>query len=172
MTGIVNDRINRLEGERGRLHLIDELDDSFLEWHRDATTADAEGAKAMDGCLEVGGGEGFVDEVQAEFAVKEVVEPSAEIARAPGKRHAEFCFLVDVHARVSTFRRNLRAPNSVRTFSFSISHSHSIPPLSPIVILLLLLAPSRLKECEDDASDNKSERPGEIDVEPGGLQDR
>ena len=98
---VVDDRVDRIDGFRGRVHHIHEGDDVFLVRHGHGAAADAEAADAGDRLGEVSGGEGLVDPVQAELIVQVVVEAGPVVAGPGRERDAQgHVFIQDGHPSI------------------------------------------------------------------------
>lgn len=92
MTIGIDDGVDRLNGGGGRVQLIDQRNAGFLERHRHATAANAQGTNTADSARQVVTAEGFVVEIQPQLFIQMVVKSQAKVAGASGE---------DMHSWVS-----------------------------------------------------------------------
>ncbi|MNJ61859.1 hypothetical protein D3C77_576700 [compost metagenome] len=63
-TAVIDDGVDRLNGRRRRVDLVNQRHAGFLVRHRHTATADAQGANTAHGCGQILGGHGLVVIVQ------------------------------------------------------------------------------------------------------------
>jgi hypothetical protein len=86
---VVDDRVDAVDGERGRLQRIDQRNHRFLERHRDRAAANIQRADAGNRSGQVARGERLVDVIQAQRVIEIVVQARSGVAGATGQRHAQ-----------------------------------------------------------------------------------
>ncbi|MNE36455.1 hypothetical protein D3C80_1302650 [compost metagenome] len=88
-TAVIDDGVDRLDGRRRRVDLVDQRHAGFLVRHRHTATANTQGANTAHGCGQVLGGHGLVVKIQAQLLVQMVVKAHPKGARTTRQGDAQ-----------------------------------------------------------------------------------